>query len=717
MSTTVADPLLGRLLDGRYAVRRRLATGGMATVYAAVDTRLDRPVAVKVMHPALAADEQFVARFRREAKAAARLSSPTVVNVSDQGQDGTVVFLVMELVDGSTLREVLRNEGSLPPEEAVAVLEPVVRALATAHAAGYVHRDVKPENVLIGHDGSIKVGDFGLARAVDQSPITATTGLLLGTVAYLAPEQVRRGVADARTDVYACGVLLFEVLTGRPPYEGDTAISVAYQHLHDRVPAPSTFVPGIGEDLDDLVLQATEPDPDDRPRDAGALLVDLREVAAGLPPARGVRLRRVLLPVAAGSAPAAAPESDDETADDTDEIGQRGGEVRAPTVRFTRGADGKLRAVRAEGATTVDAPRRSTRDAQRTDPVDLAKGRPTPDDDELETFDDENLDDQHVDDHVADDDAASADTRGSRRSRAFAPLARLRRLRPATLTWIALVLVTLLAVGSVWWVVAGRGIEVPQTAALDPVAAESRLRAHGFTVVRGADEYSETAPRGTVAVTSPAAGDHVDQGSRVSLRVSRGPERYTLVPLRGRPYGEAVAALGTQKQEVGPVTRAFDDDIPAETVVASDPAAGAVLRPGTPVGLVVSDGPAPVVAPNVVGQPVADAERTLQGLGLRVNRRGIYSDTVPLNQVTELQPAAELRRKQEVSLVYSLGPELIEIPNVVGQTRSSAIATLQGLGFRVRVLNVPGFDSFVARAVPSAGTKARRGSQITVVLA
>src|SRR3954467_2026606 len=284
MSTTVADPLLGRLLDGRYEIRRRVATGGMATVYAAIDTRLDRPVAVKVMHPALAADPEFVARFRREAKAAARLSSPAVVNVSDQGQDAGSVFLVMELVEGHTLRDVLRSEGALPPAEAVAVVSPVLEALAAAHAAGYVHRDVKPENVLIGEDGRIKVGDFGLARAVDASPLTATTGLLLGTVAYLAPEQVRRGVADARTDVYAAGVVLFEVLTGRPPYEGDTALSVAYQHLHERVPAPSSLNPEVPEELDELVLAATEPDPDDRPPDAGTLLEDLRQVASQLPP-------------------------------------------------------------------------------------------------------------------------------------------------------------------------------------------------------------------------------------------------------------------------------------------------------------------------------------------------------------------------------------------------------------------------------------------------
>lgn len=211
------DPLLGRLLDGRYEIADRLAQGGMAVVYSAFDTRLDRAVAVKVMHPALAADEEFVGRFRREAKAAAKLSNPHVVSVTDQGRDGDVIFLVMELVDGRTLRDLLREYGRLSAAQALEIMVPVLEALAAAHQAGLIHRDVKPENVLVANNGTVKVGDFGLARAVDASPLTATTGLLLGTVAYLAPEQVARGVADARADVYACGVMLFELLTGRPP--------------------------------------------------------------------------------------------------------------------------------------------------------------------------------------------------------------------------------------------------------------------------------------------------------------------------------------------------------------------------------------------------------------------------------------------------------------------------------------------------------------------
>ncbi|MFL6128275.1 MAG: protein kinase domain-containing protein, partial [Mycobacteriales bacterium] len=285
-STAVADPLVGTVLDGRYRVDRMLARGGMSTVYAGTDLRLDRWVAVKVMAPALAHDPAFTDRFVREARTAARLSHPHAVAVFDQGAEdtraGRVVFLVMELVPGGTLRDVLRQRGRLRPDEAVSLLEPVLAALAGAHRAGLVHRDVKPENVLIAPDGTVKVVDFGLARAVAAPSTSTQAGVVLGTVAYVAPEQVTRGAADPRTDVYSAGILLFELLTGGPPYAGDSAIAVAYRHVHDDVPPPSSRAPGIAPALDELVQRATRREPGARPPDAGALLAELAMVRADL---------------------------------------------------------------------------------------------------------------------------------------------------------------------------------------------------------------------------------------------------------------------------------------------------------------------------------------------------------------------------------------------------------------------------------------------------
>ncbi|NDZ83635.1 serine/threonine protein kinase, partial [Streptomyces sp. SID10853] len=283
MDTTLGDPqapLVGQLLDGRYRVDACIAVGGMATVYRAVDTRLDRVLALKVMHPALAVDATFVERFIREAKSVARLDHPNVVGMFDQGADGAHVYLAMEYVAGCTLRDVLRERGALCPRAALDILEPVLAALGAAHRAGFVHRDMKPENILIGDDGRVKVADFGLVRAVDTE--TNSTGAILGTVSYLAPEQIEQGAADTRADVYACGVVLYEMLTGAKPHSGDTPAQVLYQHLNEGVPAPSAAVPGLAARLDGLVASATARRPDDRPYDAVALLGQVREARAAL---------------------------------------------------------------------------------------------------------------------------------------------------------------------------------------------------------------------------------------------------------------------------------------------------------------------------------------------------------------------------------------------------------------------------------------------------
>ncbi len=286
MQTATTDPLVGRTLEGRYRIVDRIARGGMSTVYSAVDERLDRLVAVKVMSSALSSDPAFSDRFSREARAAARLTHLNAVSVYDQGTDtstaGHHVFLVMELVDGRTLRELIRERGRLSPAEAVSIMEPVLSALSAAHRAGLVHRDIKPENILLSNEGIVKVADFGLARAVESDPSATRTGLMMGTVAYCAPEQITKGRADQRSDVYSSGIVLFELLTGTPPYQGDSAMNIAYQHVHRRVPAPSARVKGIPTEIDELVVSATDSDPAGRPLDAGAFLAELADVRTDL---------------------------------------------------------------------------------------------------------------------------------------------------------------------------------------------------------------------------------------------------------------------------------------------------------------------------------------------------------------------------------------------------------------------------------------------------
>ncbi|WP_372733325.1 Stk1 family PASTA domain-containing Ser/Thr kinase [Nocardioides sp.] len=282
VTSAAADPLLGRMLDGRYRIRSRIARGGMATVYEATDLRLERTVAVKVMHPGMGDDDEFAARFVSEARSAARLSHPNVVAVYDQGNDDGTVFLAMELISGHTLRDTISKEAPMAPAKALRLLEPVVSALASAHRAGLVHRDVKPENVLIADDGRVKVADFGLAKAVSANTRHTATGVLIGTVSYVAPELVVEGSSDARADVYAVGVILYELLTGTKPHQGETPIQVAYKHVHEDVPAPSQAVPGIPDYVDALVARATARDREQRPADSGVLLQHLRRVTQAL---------------------------------------------------------------------------------------------------------------------------------------------------------------------------------------------------------------------------------------------------------------------------------------------------------------------------------------------------------------------------------------------------------------------------------------------------
>ncbi|HSZ42125.1 MAG TPA: Stk1 family PASTA domain-containing Ser/Thr kinase [Trebonia sp.] len=280
MESALADVLIGRVLDGRYLVRSRIAHGGMATVYLGTDVRLDRQVALKVMHAELARDADFVNRFIGEAKSVARLSHPNIVAVFDQGADGQFLYLAMEYVPGRTLRDLLRERGWVPYSNALDIMDPILSGLAAAHRAGFVHRDVKPENVLLTGDGRVKVVDFGLARASATSGQTRV-GQIIGTVAYIAPEQVTGGTTDFRTDVYAAGIMLFEMLTGRQPHTGESPLAVAYKHVNEEVPPPSVFVPGLPRAVDDLVRAATSRDPGQRPADADSFLQAARSVRAG----------------------------------------------------------------------------------------------------------------------------------------------------------------------------------------------------------------------------------------------------------------------------------------------------------------------------------------------------------------------------------------------------------------------------------------------------
>ncbi len=658
------DPLVGRLLDRRYRIGPRIARGGMASVYEATDIRLERVVAVKVMHPGLGDDEEFAARFVREARAAAKLSHPNVVGVFDQGEEDGVVFLAMELVPGHTLRDVIRKESPMSPSRALALMEPVLSALAAAHRAGLIHRDIKPENVLIADDGRVKVADFGLAKAVStDTQHTATGGVLIGTVSYLAPELVVDGRSDARADVYAAGVVMYELLTGHKPHEGESPIQVAYKHVHEDVPPPSALVPGLPAYVDALVARATARDRGQRPADAAVLLHQLHRVSqalgAGVP--EDPELVVDLMPVR--TEPVDLPDLDDGPHWlDTSDLA----EVRHEPVEH------RTTAVPVLPAAMVPAPRRGI---DRL-PVPHADSRPP-----------------------------TGPPRRSRRG-------------PATVV-LAVLLVAALA-GGAWWFGSARYTTTPGVLGVEQAAAEAELGKAGLEPALGDPAYSESVAAGLVLATDPEPGDRVLDGGTVTLVLSAGPERYEVPEVTGQTLDQAQDALLGTNLAFGKAIEKFSETVPEGVVIVSDPVAGTSLKPDAAVNLVVSRGRKPLNIKDFTGKSADRAEQVMEKRGLVVDRdREEYSDTVPAGLVVSQSPTSgTLFRGETVTVVVSKGPELVEVPRVVAMGVEAATDRLEALGFEVDVENSDNYIGigFVFSSDPDAGERVPKGSTITLYL-
>ncbi|MGY1638031.1 Stk1 family PASTA domain-containing Ser/Thr kinase [Geodermatophilus sp. SYSU D00742] len=661
MDTAVTDPAVGLVLEGRYHLQERLARGGMSTVYAAQDLRLHRTVAVKVMAEHLMHDPTFVDRFTREARAAAMLSHPNVVSVSDQGSDQGLVFLVMELVRGRTLRDLLQARGRLTIGEAFAVLEPVLSGLTAAHRAGIVHRDIKPENVLIGADGVVKVADFGLARALTGTGQTSHTGgVLIGTVAYLSPEQLERGRADARSDVYAAGVVLFEMLTGHPPYGGDTPLAVAYQHVHHDMPRPSDEVPGIPWEVDELVARTTRRDPAVRPLDAGAFLADLEDVRSDLgidrvpvPTGRSTAGPGTLRPTNRPSRP--RHPSDPGPSDGTEVLG-------ATSTRPGRGARTSMLPGTVPGPTTDVAGRRPSLEQRRP-------GVP-----------------QHI---------------------------RRRRARLA----VAVVLLLAITIGAVgWWMGSGRWTTVPALAGKEQSAAIDLLQEAGLDPDCCAEEFSEEVDAGVVIAADPDGGEAI-RGTDVRLTVSKGPERFEVDPaMVGRPQEEVLGRIEAGIPVVSKVVQDYDNKVPVGHVTGFEPEAGTELKRGQELIVYVSRGHEPVAVPAVVGLSPDEAAANLQALGFTVQRTEGRSADVDPGEVMAVDPAAgqAAPHRSTVTIQVSVGLPQVTVPDVVGRSEEEATAALRAAGLQVQVSQF--FGNRVLRQTPSAGEVVDIGTSVTILV-
>jgi beta-lactam-binding protein with PASTA domain/serine/threonine protein kinase len=643
-----ADPLIGRLVDGRYRVDEMVARGGMATVYRATDTRLERTVALKVMRPSFAEDPDFVARFTREARAAARLANPHIVKVFDQGQDGRVTYLAMEYVPSRTLRDVLNERGRLPVNEALGIIEPVLQALAAAHSESVVHRDVKPENVLIGTDGHVFVTDFGLARATNAASTQhMTSGLLLGTVAYLSPEQVKPGVSDERSDVYAAGIVLYEMLTGTPPFTGTEAISVAYRHVNEDVPPPSELAPEISTELDEAVLAATARDPNSRPADAAALLQLVRAVPKAEPKLETpIDLQQTMV-VPVGAAVGAATRHD-------------------TAVSLAPGVDDVPAVITAPPAPPTDGPPAAAPDGKALDPE-----------------------------------------RHRKRSRRRGV--------------IALIVVVLLAIGAgafAWWLGEGRYTTVPRLTGMTIQAAEAQLEEEGLEVKFANEEFSEIVKAGQIIESDPPQGAEIESGGTVTLVVSKGPERYDVPRVEGESLKDAKEII-RENHTVGEITRKYSDTVERGIVISSDPKAGKSERPDARVDLVVSKGLPPVDVPNLLGLTADSAQDALGARNLTYEKSGEKrSVEYAAGEVMSQTPSAGSSVKQgtTVSVVISLGPPLVEVPDVFDMQVEDARAELEAAGFVVKTFDAIGISPFdrVASQDPEAGSMAPKGSVVNL---
>lgn len=661
MDTMVADPLNGALLDGRYRIRGRIARGGVATVYHATDERLERTVAIKIIHADRALDTQFLRRFTDEAKTVARLTHPNVVAVYDQGTYQGLPYLVMEYVRGRTLREIINERRRPYPTEALAILEQVLAALAVAHRAGLVHRDVKPENILVAPppggggdltDAVVKVADFGLARAVERASYEQG-GQLLATAEYVAPELVSDGVADSRADVYSAGIVLFEMLTGRVPFQGDRPVDVAWQHVDRDVPPPSTLVPGLPPILDDLVLRATRRDPAGRPTDAGIFLTEVQTARDDLgtlnrPAAIGAPTQVIAQPSAIAQPTVIVSQVDS----------------RPPWSRLP-----------APRGTVVNTNTRSHH--QHSGPPALAKARQTWD----------------------------------------SALDRISRMRHTAkgrqqLTIAIVVLGLVLAVGG-WWFGFGRYTDAPPLTSLTREAAVAEAQRLGFEIAVGPGIYDEKIAKDTVMRQQPAAGDRVARGGVITLTLSLGPERYAVPDVAGQAADFATNEL--KEHFLVQQVDGYSDTLPKGYVVGTDPAVGTPLKPGTTVKMIIAKGPYPVHVPAVVGKQLAEARAILEGQGFTVEVQQKDSDKAR-DEVLEQNPDSgtgmAAANGTKVTLVVSNGPPGTPMPSYIGQSCNDARNQLQGMGFQV---SVEGQDfTWVREQSPNPGENVQPGQQVVL---
>ena len=615
--------LQGVLISGRYLVNSLLASGGMASVYLAQDNVLERKVALKVIHPHLAKDKSFIDKFKREAKVAAKLSHPNLVNVFDQGTDGEITFLVMEYIPGITLRDAMNDFGALAPDKALEIIEPLTAALAAAHSAGILHRDLKPENVFLSDEGAVKLGDFGLARAISQH---TQTGSIVGTVAYLSPELVLRGQADARSDVYSLGVMIFEMLTGRQPFQGEQAVQVAYQHANENIPEPSSINSSIPPLLDEIVLWATARNPEHRPASATALLPVISRARSDLSKGLTTALTDIdktarfnfseeyLAP--AGATEVIEPlEIDSQTqasslATKLSSANRRGRILLtlATLLALFGGAGSGWWFSSGPGGLAI-VPELTGRSLDQAiaalEPLGLT---------------------------IEQAEENSSDT----------PAGLVARTDPAAGSRIFKnsVITVFVSIGP-------KQVKVPEVVGLSAQEANNLLTEAGFVVGSTKNFFSDL-PKGQVFKLSAETGAVLNQSSVIDIFVSLG----ALPEVSGLPIAQARELLAGLSLEITE-QEVFDNAIPEGNVVRLLPSVEPLPEAGS-VTLEISKGPEIISMPNVKGETIAAAKTLLENLGLRVViDTNVLSSNFGIAKVKSQNPKAgiEIRVGDSVTII------------------------------------------------------------------
>ena len=625
--------LTGELIDGRYQLIRQLANGGMASIYEAVDTRLDRKVAVKIMHPHLAQDEQFVERFIREAKAAASLTHPNIVAVQDQGwnQNGTpAVFLVMELIEGHTLREYLNERGKLSIDDGIKFLSPVLSALAAAHKIGIVHRDIKPENILISKEGRIKIADFGLAKGpLLGGTMTAESSVILGSVSYLSPEQVQRGIADARSDVYSIGITAFEMFTGNKPFEGDAPIQVAYMHVNNRVPKISSVLDNVPKALDELIYRATSANPDERPRDAGAFFEELSalnpkknqlslELDIPIAPMRPKKepksLRKRVREITAA---VPVPKAQETTAqvEKRKKISKRVKRNRfvALGLAVALGIFGWYALIGPGSRVVVPSTVGATQDEARAalDPLGL-------------TF---VVTEKRFSEEIGAERVIESSPEGGGR----------------------------IDQGGIVDLVISKGPEryaIPQLAGLTPKAATNLVKKLPLSLQPNIEEFNLTVPKGYVIGSVPNSGEKVKRGTAITIRISKGIEQIAIASYVGKSADQALNELTEAGFMVSSIY-GFSELRLAGEVISQKPEGGKSVNKGAEIELVVSKGSQFAYIPNVFSIEESLAIQSLKDLELKVVVKKIGKKAI--KKVTSVSPKVGTKVKRGSTVTITVG--------------------------------------------------------------